>query len=171
MKVLVSVGSRHGATEEIAERIAQVLREHGHAVAVREPRDVEHAAEFDAFVLGSSVYLGGWLREARHMVDRILPDLRHKPVWLLSSGPLEEPDKWAVHAGFVAEYQARTGALEHRVFAGRLDPEVLGRGERAVAWMVHAPAGDFRDWLAVDGWAESIAAHLANVGAPPGVAV
>ena len=53
-----------------------------------------------------------------------------------------------------------TGALEHRLFTGRLDRSRLGLGERAVVRVVGAAEGDYRDWDDVRRWAASIADAL-----------
>jgi menaquinone-dependent protoporphyrinogen oxidase len=53
-----------------------------------------------------------------------------------------------------------TRAIEHRVFAGRLDRGLLSFGEKAVVVAVRAPEGDFRDADAIDGFAAEIARHL-----------
>ena len=53
-----------------------------------------------------------------------------------------------------------TGALEHRLFTGRLDRSGLGLGERAVVRVVGAAEGDYRDWDDVRQWAASIADAL-----------
>jgi len=63
----------------------------------------------------------------------------------------------------MARTMARTGAVEHRVFAGRLDMRNLGRVERTTARAVRAPEGDFRDWEAVTEWAAEIADSLRAV--------
>ena len=65
MNILVAVASRHGSTHEIAEVLAQELRTSGHAVAVRNARDVGDAEMYDAVVIGSAAYMGNWLPEAR----------------------------------------------------------------------------------------------------------
>jgi menaquinone-dependent protoporphyrinogen oxidase len=62
------------------------------------------------------------------------------------------------------------------VFFGAWDPDAppVGLGERMVRHMPAArnsiPAGDFRDWPAIDAWAAGIARelHAANAAAAPG---
>jgi menaquinone-dependent protoporphyrinogen oxidase len=92
------------------------------------------------------------------------------PVWLFSSGPLGPPAHLVPEGdpADVTELVKLTGALEHRVFAGRLERERLGFAERAVAKAVHAPEGDCRDWSAIDGFAGEIAAQLAAAHLPEG---
>ena len=51
----------------------------------------------------------------------------------------------------------QTGALGHRVFAGKLDKAELGRLERTMVRAVRAPEGDYRDWDDIAAWAARIA--------------
>ena len=61
MRVLVTVASRHGATWEIGEVIAEVLADRGLDVETRTPEDVVTLDGVDAVVLGSAVYLAHWM--------------------------------------------------------------------------------------------------------------
>ena len=54
----------------------------------------------------------------------------------------------------------QTGALGHRVFAGKLDKADLGRLERTMVRAVRAPEGDYRDWDEISEWATRIADSL-----------
>lgn len=164
MKVLVAVASRHDATRGIAEVIADELETSGLEVELRDADAVANIADYQAVVLGSAIYTGGWLAEARHLVDFNGPALRKVPVWLFSSGPIGTDDtKTLDDPPEVAELIKATQAREHRVFAGRLDKQNLGLAERSVSRVVQAPEGDFRDLGAVIEWARSIALSLARV--------
>jgi menaquinone-dependent protoporphyrinogen oxidase len=61
---------------------------------------------------------------------------------------------------------ARSGALEHRVFAGRLDVARLGPLERTMVRVARSSEGDYRDWEAVSRWASEIADALRSTAAP-----
>jgi len=63
MRVLVTAASKHGASEEIAERIGAVLAAHGVEVDVKQLQDVGGLGGYEAVVLGSGIYLGKWLKE------------------------------------------------------------------------------------------------------------
>jgi menaquinone-dependent protoporphyrinogen oxidase len=160
MTVLVSAASKHGATAEIASALAEGITRRGVIAEVRDPAEVADVTGYDAVVLGSAVYMGHWLGEAKELVSRVGADLRDRPVWLFSSGPIGEPLKPEEEAVDVAGQVEQTGAVEHRTFAGRLDRSSLGFGERAVVRALRAPEGDFRDWAAIDAWAETIASSL-----------
>jgi menaquinone-dependent protoporphyrinogen oxidase len=119
MRVLVAASSRHGATGEIASEIGRVLTEHDLDVRIASLDDVADVHGFDAFVLGSAVYVGRWLGPARAFVDQHAGELAARPTWLFSSGPIGDPPKpvgdAAVNDDSLVE---ATGASEHRLFTG-----------------------------------------------------
>jgi len=58
MTVLVTAASEHGATREIAARIADDLARGGIDVEVKAPEQVDELSRYDAFVIGSAFYFG-----------------------------------------------------------------------------------------------------------------
>jgi len=160
MDVLVSVASKHGATTEIARLIGKILGDRCLDVTVAPPDDVATVEGFDAFVIGSAVYAGRWRKEAKVFVEQHAEELRARPVWLFSSGPLGFPPKPDEDPVDVEAMSALISPRAHGVFAGRLDKKSLGIGERAVVKAVKAPYGDFREWDEIRAWAEAIAAEL-----------
>ncbi|MEO5875105.1 MAG: flavodoxin domain-containing protein [Streptosporangiaceae bacterium] len=162
MRVLVSAASKHGSTAEIAARIARTLRASlpgDTVVEVCPAVEFTDADSYDAVVLGSAVYMGRWLEEARTAAARI-PTEPVRPVWLFSSGPIGDPPPPQEEPDEVAGIAETTRARGHRVFAGRLDRHRLGFGEKALVLALHVTEGDFRDWDAIDAWAAEIAATL-----------
>jgi menaquinone-dependent protoporphyrinogen oxidase len=102
MKVLVSAASKHGAAAEVAEKIARepsgALQEHGVGgddvlVEVRPAEEVSSGEDYDAVVLGSTVYAGHWLKPARKLAEHHARALSEKPTWLFSVGPIGNPPK------------------------------------------------------------------------------
>jgi hypothetical protein len=70
MNVLVAYASRFGSTSDIAECIAEKLRQQG---TPADARPVEAAVDldgYDAFVVGSAVFAGHWMEEATEFVRR-----------------------------------------------------------------------------------------------------
>jgi len=188
-RVLVVYGSRHGGTKGIAERIGTVLRDTGldavvASAEVTEDRDV-HAA--NAFVVGSGVYMGSWLKEPLEFLADYQETLAVHPLWLFSSGPLpgsskdKQPDDPVENAlgpaqgpgsggrRKVEELISITRPRDHRVFLGAFDrhdpPKAFA--ERVVRMMPGSgnilPEGDFREWDDIEAWARQIAAELAPV--------
>jgi menaquinone-dependent protoporphyrinogen oxidase len=160
MKVLVSAASKHGSTAEIGRAIADTLLEAGIEAVVMQPEEVETLDGYDAVVLGSAVYAGRWLEPMKRLVDRQSAALAVRPVWLFSSGPAGNPPKPAGDPVDVALMQEKTGARDHRVFAGQIDRHRLGLAERAMVAAVRVPDGDFRSWESVREWAAGIAQTL-----------
>jgi menaquinone-dependent protoporphyrinogen oxidase len=191
VNVLVVYGSRHGATGGIAERIGEVLRTEGLEAVVADANDKPtDVAAADAFVVGSAVYMGSWLRGAIDFFERNEAILAARPLWLFSSGPLPGSAAKKSASGPLEEalgpadgpgsggrkkieaLSARTQPLDHRIFTGAFDPDDPPRAisERLVRMTPAAkgmlPAGDFRDWDVIDAWAREIATHLLAPAVP-----
>jgi menaquinone-dependent protoporphyrinogen oxidase len=160
MKILVTTASKHGATAEIGAAIAAALRDAGLDVTEAPAAEVGSVADYEAIVIGSGVYAGRWLGEARELVKRESAALRGRMVWLFSSGPLGDPPRPELDPVDVPEMVETSGALEHRVFPGRIDRSQLGLGERAIVSLVRAPEGDYRTWQEIQAWARGIASSL-----------
>ena len=178
MKVLVAYASKYGATEGVAERIGQVLRGRDLEVDVVKCRDLHEASGYDAYVIGSAVYEFNWRKDARRFVERNSDELAAHPVWLFSSGPLgtEKVDKdgkdvlKGAEPKQFAEYADLVRPRGTQVFRGAYDPERIRGADRIIAWMPAIrdimPQGDFREWDAIDAWANSIADVLVVASRP-----
>ena len=165
MTVLVTAASKHGATHEIAEEIARVLDEHGVSTKLLDIDEVTDLSSYEAYVVGSGIYLGNWLKNARRFLDTYAAELAQRPTWLFASGSIvgeppvaDDPD--ALRPGLVERLVETTHAREHKLFAGKLDTSKLGLLERAAVRSAHANDGDYRDWDEIERWAEEIAGQL-----------
>jgi menaquinone-dependent protoporphyrinogen oxidase len=161
MTVLVAYASKHGSTQGIAERITEKLRQMGKQAEARQVDTVKDLGSYEAFVIGSAIYYGSWMKEATEFVHRNQAALAGRPVWLFSVGPLGTEVKDAEQQPKeMAEFQQTIKPRDHRVFFGALDHNRLSFTERMVVKAVRGPEGDFRDWQAIDAWAEGIAGDL-----------
>ena len=122
MRVLVTYGSRMGGTEGLALMIGDVLSHQGCEVDVWPAASVRSLAPYDAVVIGGALYNRRWHREARRFVKAHRAELRSLPVWLFSSGPLDDSAacKEIVPVPQVAQLMRQIGARGHRTFGGRL---------------------------------------------------
>ena len=174
MSVLVAYASRHGSTAGIAERIAATLRDRGLQAEAVPIREVRRPESYDAFVIGSAVYMFRWLKDAPRFIHRRRALLASRPVWLFSSGPVgpDVPDKEGRKPRDVADPRELSGlaaevrARGRRVFFGAFDPAGPRTGlmEKVALALPAAraafPAGDFRNWPEIEAWADEIAAEL-----------
>jgi menaquinone-dependent protoporphyrinogen oxidase len=161
MTVLVAYASKHGSTQGIAERIAERLLQIGKEAEARPVDKVLDPGSYTAFVIGSAIYYGSWLKEATEWVHRNQALLAGHPVWLFSVGPLgTEVQDAEQQPKEMTEFQQAIRPREQRIFFGALDHSHLSFAERVMVKAVRAPEGDFRDWQVIDAWAASIAHNL-----------
>jgi menaquinone-dependent protoporphyrinogen oxidase len=168
MRVLVTWGSKLGGTEGIARIIAESLQRAGFDVTAAAASEVRDAAEYDAAIIGGALYANRWHVDARRFVARNLTALRRIPVWLFSSGPLDDSaERQEIPpVGQVSVLMDRTGARGHVTFGGRLAADA--RGFPAAA-MARTSSGDWRNPERIRAWAAELARALP--GARPGRAI
>lgn len=180
MKVLVAYASKYGSTKGIAESVGEKLRQGGMEVDVREVLSVQNPASYDAFVIGSALYMFHWLKEARQFISKNSALMADHPVWLFSSGPVGTKQTDAKGRDLMEvsgpkeldELKRLAKPRDHRVFFGSLDGTRLTgttgffyrMARRSEAAREAMQEGDFRDWKAIEAWAGSIATALRAAG-------
>jgi menaquinone-dependent protoporphyrinogen oxidase len=181
MKVLVAYASKTGYTKGIAEFIGEKLRQHGLQADVREAETIRDVGDYDAFVVGSAVYMFHWMKEAKQFVLRNHSFLAGKPVWLFSSGPVgpkatnaEGRDLREVSGPKeLDELRNAAKPRDHHIFFGGLDGTRLKgtmgffyrMARRSESAREAMPEGDYRDWKEIEAWAVGIADSLAATNA------
>jgi menaquinone-dependent protoporphyrinogen oxidase len=158
--VLVAYATKHGSTEQIAETIGRELRLRGLAADVRSVEEIESVGCYESVVLGSAVYVGHWLSNARAFAREHAAELAERPTWLFSSGPVGHPLRPTDDAVQIDDIVEATLAKEHRIFPGNLDRSRLSRCEWAVVFALRVKEGDYRNEDEVSAWARTIAASL-----------
>jgi menaquinone-dependent protoporphyrinogen oxidase len=178
MKVLVAYASKAGSTKGIAEFIGERLRERGIQTDVYEVSSVRGLEEYDAFVIGSAVYMFHWIKEAKQFVLKNRATLGGRPVWLFSSGPVglqktnpkgqDLTDASVSGPKEIDELSDAVKPRDHHVFFGALSGDKLGGAmgltyrfmKRSKAVRESMPDGDYRDWKDIEAWANRIADAL-----------
>jgi menaquinone-dependent protoporphyrinogen oxidase len=164
-QVLIAYASKHGATAEIAGKIAERLTCAGFSAETNPVKQVKDLSGYDAVVLGAAVYVGGWVKPFARFLTANQQRLSELPLWLFSSGPTGEGDPVELLQGwrYPEKYQSLVESIAPRemvVFHGALFPEKLGMIEKKMIETVKAPTGDFRDWDAISAWADKIISEL-----------
>jgi len=175
MKVLVAYASKYGSTKGIAEFISEKLHQHGLDAEVRDISTAQALGQYDAFVVGSAVFMGHWMKEARQFVSQNQSVLSSRPVWIFSSGPTgtSETDKKGRNLREVSgpteldELRTSLKPRDHHVFFGAFFPDKI-KGMMGFFGKM-APKedqGDFRNWTEIEAWTNNIADSLSAAPKP-----
>ncbi|WP_406835180.1 flavodoxin domain-containing protein [Streptomyces sp. AHU1] len=160
--VLVTYGTTNGSTAEIADAVAGILRKDGLAVESCPARSVRSVVPYDAVVVGGGLYAGRWHKDARRFARRHRDALAQRPVWFFSSGPLGDSvagrDVPPVRG--VQRAMTRLDARGHITFGGCLKEGAEGRIAKMI--VSSGKGGDFRDFGAIEAWAQGIADALTH---------
>jgi menaquinone-dependent protoporphyrinogen oxidase len=159
MRILVTYGSTRGGTQGLAEMVAGDLHADGFEVTVLPPWQVRRLDGYDAAIVGGALYAGRWHRAARRFVKRHAAEIRQRPAFFFSSGPLDDSAARAEIPPVkgVKALMEKTGVREHVTFGGRLRPDARGFPASAMAKKL---AGDWRDDEHVKQWTRMIASQL-----------
>jgi len=168
--LLVVYATRYGSTQEVAEQVAETLREAGLAVDVQAVQKVRDLEGYRAVVLGAPLYIGQLLKDARRFLERHQQALAERPVAVFALGPTgagAEGEWVEVRAQLDKELQKYPGLTPVAVelFGGAYDPDKLRMFDKLLATLpaspLHgAPASDLRDWDAIRAWASNLGEKL-----------
>jgi menaquinone-dependent protoporphyrinogen oxidase len=156
--ILVAYASKHGSTQEVAERIALTLGLLGLKAESRPAAEVEDVSGYGSVVLGGSLYMGRWNADARKFLRRHRQALAEMPVGVFALGPqtLAAPQvaqsKAQLEQALAKEPTLHPILVE--IFGGVIEPGAL-----------HFPfsrmePSDARDWVAIRRFAEQLGEAL-----------
>jgi menaquinone-dependent protoporphyrinogen oxidase len=159
-RILVAYATRAGATAEVAEAVAEVLRTGGNDVTVSEVRQVRDVGGYDGIVLGSAVRMGKVMPEALRFARRNHARLASIPTACFSVGITMHEDTAERRELAERAIKPLTDLLRPRkvgLFGGKVDPARLEFPWRLFLKQVKegemAP-GDHRDFDKIRAWAE-----------------
>lgn len=163
-RVLVVFGSKRGGTAELAEMIGDALIKAGCEAVVAPATNDQDLTHADAVIVAGALYANRWHRDALRFVRRNSALLRKLPVWLVSSGPLDDSaeDHDIPPTKQVAKYIGRIDAVGHVTFGGRLARDARGFPASAMA---KTHAGDWRSQTHVDRWVGTVVKQLSSTTA------
>jgi menaquinone-dependent protoporphyrinogen oxidase len=160
---LIAYATKHDSTHQVAEFVADVLRDDGLEVDVRAASTITGVESYGVVVIGGALYMGRWHRDARHFLSRHRVALAQRPVFVFGMGPLEMVDEQIAGSRKQLDHAlAKTPEVKPiavQIFGGVVKPEELHFPFSKM------PAGDARDPEAIRAWAHDIASVI-RTGAP-----
>ncbi len=164
-RVLIVYATKYGTTKEIAEEIQEVLAENSIESDLTNVMETGIIDSYDAVILGSPVYMGKMLVEARDFCQQYRPYLAD--TWLaifvdgISCCPIGDTDTSPLIAAIDEMYEYVRPAMK-KGFAGAFSPTNLTEADAQIADMVHPPVGDFRDHADIRTWAQEVASAISE---------
>ncbi|MGV9665220.1 flavodoxin domain-containing protein [Nocardia niigatensis] len=174
-RILIAYATRYGATREIADHLANTLRESGLDVECRAMHDLRTIDDYRAVILGAPFYYGRWPRPARSFLNRFGPVLAHRDVAVFAIGRIgpdqSESDVRSQLDRLLARY-SWLAPFSTALFGGRWNPAGLRGLDR---WMLKLPGSplhtlppsDLRNWDDISAWATAVATALKARAAQP----
>jgi menaquinone-dependent protoporphyrinogen oxidase len=159
-ELLVAYASKHGSTHEVAEAVAEQLRQHGHEVDVLPAGSVDDVERYEGVVVGGALYMGRWHGDASRFLRRHGEALEATPVAVFAMGPLTMKEADVAGARKQLDRALAKAPIEPvavTVFGGMVDPTRLRFP------FSRMPATDARDWDAIRAWADEIAQLIGRV--------
>ena len=172
VRVIVAYATKYGSTRDVAETIAEVLREGGLAVDLEPARTVKRLDDYNAVVLGAPIYIGTWHKDAKSFLAQHQQALAKRAVAIFGLGPIHPDEK--EHTEALVQLQKELAKFTWltpvcvEMFGGKLDPHALRFPDSLLVSLPasplhNAPASDARDWEAIRAWACSVALRLKPV--------
>ncbi len=162
--VLVTYATRYGSTEEVAQSVAETLRENGIAVEIQLARNVLSLDQYRAVVLGVPLYMSQLHKDARHFLSTHRSALEKIPVALFVLGPVQKDEKDWIGAREQLKKELSKfpwlSPVSEEILGGKFDPAKLGFPFSLFPPLRKLPAGDARDWTAIRAWASDLALIL-----------
>jgi menaquinone-dependent protoporphyrinogen oxidase len=164
--LLIAYATAHGSTAEIARHIARRLDQQGTTVAVTSVTDITSIDDFDAVMIGSAVHNRSWLPQAAAFIQCFEEPLGERRVWTFSvgmPGALARPfQKWGAieEDQIMATIPAAITVQSHRLFSGVVQRTDFSFMSRIILRLMGGHFGDFRDWDAINRWADEVSDGL-----------
>ena len=159
-QVLVAFATRHGSTREIAQAVAEVIRETGAEVDLMAADQVTDVEPYRAVLLASPIYGDKLLDPAVEFVRRFQEPLKSKRVAYALNGLTLRQD--------TPENRAKMRAtIAHLPLVSLVDVGLFGGTGKHLPWLMRLglrlmgmPPRDLRDWEAIRAWTRGLFPRL-----------
>lgn len=148
--ILVTYATRSGATQEVAQAVAEVLRTLNLPVDFHPAAGVPSAEPYTAVVICVALYAGRLHKDVRRFLSAQRTTLTKLPVALFVLGPVQKEEKDWIGARQQLEKELRKfpwlSPVAQHIVGGRFDPSRLGFPFKLVPALRKVPASDVLDW-------------------------
>lgn len=169
-RILVTYGTKHGSTAEIATRIGERLSAAGFDTDVLHANLGIEVSKYDAFVVGSPMYAASWLPEPTLLLITNRERIINIPIALFSVGMIdvkhpgklrEEHDAWVEKA--FRDGNVQLNIISNATFTGAYSRSNLPFYLRIIDAILRVtPNGDYRQWDEIESWSDEVASTLSS---------
>ena len=152
-RILIVYATRFGSTGLVAENVAEALSAKEISVDIRAVSDAPDPSAYRAVVLGTPIYWGRPLSEARDFLRKHSDALSRMPLAYFAVGTERNHRRMA---GYLKSLRKILEPADVGAFEGVLDYGKLNLFEKLVMWLLRHPGGDHRDVAAIHAWANDL---------------
>lgn len=148
--ILVTYATRSGSTEEVAQAVAEVLRNHNLPVDLQSAIHAYSIEQYSAVVICVALYGGRMHKDVRRFLAAHRASLTRLPVALFVLGPVHSDEKeWTGARQQLNKELKRFSWLSpvaQHIVGGRFDPTRLNFPFKLLPGFRKIPASDALDW-------------------------
>ena len=148
--ILVTYATRSGATEEVAQAIAEVLRIRNMQVDLQSAVHAYSIEQYSAVVICVALYGGRMHKDVRRFLSANHTQLAKLPVALFVLGPVQKEEKDWIGARQQLDKELTKfpwlRPVAQHIVGGRFDPTRLVFPFKLVPGLRKMPASDVLDW-------------------------
>ncbi|MDR3578034.1 MAG: flavodoxin domain-containing protein [Anaerolineaceae bacterium] len=155
--ILITYATSYGSTQEVAQSVAETLRDCGLEIDLQPARQVKVLSGYRAVIIGAPLYMFRLHSDARHFLAKHHSVLASLPTAIFALGPFHNNEdelrsaREQLNKELLKYAWFKPVAIE--VFAGKFDPAALRFPYSLIGPLKKMPASDERDWQAITAWA------------------
>lgn len=157
-RVLIAYASKQGSTKEVAESMAEILKEETFEVDVKNMDAVASVNDYDCVVVGAPINGMKWVDDAVNFIGIHQMDLQDKKTayFSLSYTAVLGRKMWRKQIAKAFDMVSKQVApVKTGVFGGKVDGELPG----VLRFVFGVPKGtpnDQRDWTQIETWTKDL---------------
>jgi len=158
-KILITYASKTGTTEEIAEKIGEILKEKGISLEVKKINEVKDVSSYEVVILGTGVRIGKVFSESVNFLKKFKKELENKKLFyfLVCLTICEDtPENRKTTEGYLNQLSQIIKPEGYEFFPGRFYYSKISPIFRSFLKKMKIPEGDFVNWDKVISYANSI---------------